>query len=288
MNAFKVIAAVSVVLVSNLAAQSPQQEDHQSTGDPNAAQSAGLELGHQQEFVWLLGLRITATGGASGITASAPLPVNWPEQTVEIISEEKSEGVGRIAIKRLTKNARQMVFKIRKMRSGEVAQAILKLKVTKRHITGTENSEQLRFAKKIPPDVKQYLRPSPYIESSHKKIKELAGSIPLAEEKCDYEKAEQIYSWVRQNIEYQFDETISHLSRSDRCRPRRLRRIVIVVYCHLPCERDPCPSRVDSQSHLSRVFHGRPTRKWTLDSLPNCRRLSVRSYDRGSPHPAKG
>ncbi len=196
---------------------SVRAQDQQASGDKatpreneTATGPAGLAMGDEREFVWLIGLRITASGGATGITASAPIPINWPEQTVEIIGEEKSESVGRISIKRLTNDARQMVFRIRKLRPGEVAKAVLKIKIRKMHITGTEHSDQLQFAteKEIPNDIRKFLRPSPFIESSHKKIKEIADSIELSEEKSDYEKAEEIYSWVRQNIEYKFDRTI--------------------------------------------------------------------------------
>jgi hypothetical protein len=58
---------------------------------------------------------------------------------------------------------------------------------------------------KPPKDVKQWLLPSPLIESRHRKIRELAKSLPIDETAPAWNQVEVIYDWVRENIEYKFE-----------------------------------------------------------------------------------
>src|SRR5262245_28893054 len=57
------------------------------------AQDRGIRLGAESTSQWRFGVVVTATGSpVSGIRATLPVPMDWPEQTVKKISEEKSPG----------------------------------------------------------------------------------------------------------------------------------------------------------------------------------------------------
>lgn len=181
-----------------------QDESPQSTEE----QSVGITYSEPVESIWEFGVRITASGKASGISATAPVPVNWDEQEIEIVAQEKSDAVARITIKKLTKEAKQMLCKINRLDPGETAEAIVRLKVVKRHIIAPADPSLLKLADKIPSKLRQYLRPSPQIECNHKRIKELAATIATDAELSDWEQVEAIYQWVRDKVEYKFDPQI--------------------------------------------------------------------------------
>ena len=50
--------------------------------------------------------------------------------------------------------------------------------------------------------------PSPFIESKHERIKEIAAALPLADGVDAWTEVETIYNWVRENIRYEFDTEI--------------------------------------------------------------------------------
>jgi hypothetical protein len=204
-----------VALFALLAIPAFAQDESSTVGvGKDVAESAsttetdGVKFENPEDIYWEFGVRITANGAASGITATAPVPVDWPEQQVEIVSQQKSDNVGRVSIKKLTSDSRQLVCKINRLASGEVAEAVVRFKVIKRQIAAPSDPSRLRIAKQVPSRLKQYLRPSPYIESQHPRIRKIASEIGVDEGLSDWQRVEEIYKWVREHVEYEFDTQI--------------------------------------------------------------------------------
>lgn len=166
------------------------------------------EEGHDGESVWKFGIRITANGAARGITATFPIPIEWPEQTVVEVSQDQTDQVNRMSVKRLTREVNQMVVKINHLNDGEVAEATITVRVSKKGIASPEDPSTYRFASKVPSSLRKYLQPSPYIESKNRAVKAAAASIEFPDGTSDWDKVELIYQWVRDNIEYKFDTQI--------------------------------------------------------------------------------
>jgi len=72
----------------------------------------GQKIRDRSTSYWRFGLSITNAGQAQGIIATSPIPIECPEQTVELIQEEFGDGVKGVKVKPLKPLARQMVFKI--------------------------------------------------------------------------------------------------------------------------------------------------------------------------------
>ena len=161
-----------------------------------------------QTVYYELGLKIKSNGRASGITGTVPLPINWPEQQVSVIKEIKTDNLRDFVYKNLTKESRQLVLKANRLSPGETAQGTVLLKIEKRNLMIPKSVDQLVFAEKISGRVKSYLKPSPYIESKHKRIKEVAQSIEMSDQESAWQHVERIYKWVRENIRYEFDTKI--------------------------------------------------------------------------------
>ncbi len=163
-----------------------------------------------KKVVWEMGLEIEAdSGSCTGILASFPVPIDWDEQTVTLLSEKKSPSIKRVFYRELDKTVKLMVVSIPQLRSGDIATVNLKFEIQKRNIEGPTEKKNLKLApkKNVVRKYSKYLRPSPYIESKDRLIVEIAEKIGNDKEN-DWENVKEIYEWVRENIEYKFDTKI--------------------------------------------------------------------------------
>lgn len=204
------ILALLGVLSEPLLAQDQRSGEEPSKQDVQSDDNGGVRLLEPQTFNWQMGLEITGGPGvATGVIATAPLPVEWPEQKVKEIKIDKSESVGRVTFKELDGAVKQMMVVIPRLQSGEVARVVVELEIEKRWIAPPENPDALRISESLGRGERKYLVPSPYIESRHPRILEIAES--LAKEHQDesaWRQVEAIYEWVREHVEYRFDEQI--------------------------------------------------------------------------------
>ena len=161
-----------------------------------------------EKVYYEIGLKITSNGKATGVIGTVPIPINWPEQHVTIVKENKTENLRKFNYKDLTKETRQLILRANRLSAGETAQGSVVLLIEKRELIAPKNVEKLVLAKKIPGKVKTYLKPSPYIESKHKRIKKIAKTVAIDSELAAWEQVEAIYKWVRENIRYEFDTQI--------------------------------------------------------------------------------
>ncbi|MFK7770121.1 MAG: transglutaminase family protein [Mariniblastus sp.] len=158
------------------------------------------------EGIWEFGLKVNCRGDAKGVVGYVPIPMDWPEQTVEIVAEEKTDRVGRIRKSNPTQFTSQFTFAINRIKAAE-AECYIRFNIKKRMILAPKDTSGYVFAKRVPSKLRTFLKPSPYIESKHKRIKEIAKS--LTDEKLSsWEQVEKIYTWVRENVEYEFDVQI--------------------------------------------------------------------------------
>jgi transglutaminase-like putative cysteine protease len=158
--------------------------------------------------IWEFGLRITAAGPVSSITATVPVPIEWPEQSLKEIEEALPAGVTRLETEELGETARRLVIRIRRMEAGQMIVVSRKYEVRKRNVLPPPDSLAWTFADPVPPAFRTYLQPSPYIESNHRRIRELADAIEINGAEPAWRQVESLYQWVRDQVEYKFDPQI--------------------------------------------------------------------------------
>ncbi len=169
----------------------------------------GQKIQDDSASYWRFGLSITNPGHTHGIVATAPVPIECPEQTVELIQEELGNAVKGVKLKELKPLARQMVFKIASLEPGQDSTTALTYKITKQPIQLPENPGRFVFDSNPRGRLKYYLGPSPFIECKHDRIVKIAKT--LGEDHADqpaWNQVEAIYDWVRENVEYKFDKQI--------------------------------------------------------------------------------
>ncbi len=164
----------------------------------------------ETESVWRFGMKISSAGTATGIFATSPVPIECPEQSIELVEEERLGSVGKIKLKPLKPNGRQMMFKIDRMQPEEEALAATLFRITKRDITAPTKTEGFKFATNPRGVLRSYyLGESPYIDVKAPEV--IAIAQKLKKDNADlsaWDQVEAIYTWVRENVEYKFDKQI--------------------------------------------------------------------------------
>lgn len=167
-----------------------------------------LHLINPQTHRWQVGVVVRARGGpVTGIVATLPVPINWPEQTVTIVDKHVSPQVRSVRQRVLDQTVKQLIVTIPKLAAGQQAEVLLTLEITKRDIAILPKMDDLRIPSSLPRSLRKYLKPSPYIESQDRKIEQLAREI-TTRHKVPWKKVEAIYDWVRKQVHYQFDPKI--------------------------------------------------------------------------------
>ncbi len=150
---------------------------------------------------WEVGVVIEASGGPSaGLRGTLPMPTDWPEQSVRIVTEEISPLVTRVDYRDLD-GVRQMLFTIPQLPVGQTAEAVVTLEIIRRSLPPIENPESWEIARNLPRDVRRYLGPSPQIDVRNSRVRNQVREI-VEEREGGWEQVQAIYDWVRDNITY--------------------------------------------------------------------------------------
>lgn len=167
----------------------------------------GIVLGDEQVETWEFGLKIAAQGATRGLTASVPVPIEWPEQGVELVETVQPDSVSKVSFKSIGNgDVKQMIMVVPRMAAGESVTCKVIMRIKKHYILEPKDTSRYVIGK-APSSVRKYLRPSPYIESGSKRIKEVDKQVG-GHDLPAWEQVEKIYTWVRENIEYKFDREI--------------------------------------------------------------------------------
>ncbi len=179
----------------------------QDAATSNTGNSRITEADSDTKSTWDFGLEVRSVGEAKNVTGAFPVPMEWPEQTLTQSKPIKTENVSRVVNKDYV-TAKMVEFEIPRMTPGETARCVIRCEVTKRVQAAREDVDAFRFVAKPGHELKPFLRASPQIESTNPKIVKLAmETIEFSESDSPWQQVETIYDWVRDNIEYRFEET---------------------------------------------------------------------------------
>ncbi len=188
-----------------------QAENIQTTaahGEIIIAPHGGYRLVKRSSKVWEFGVEISSGNGPlRGAIAVAPVPIEFPEQKITVLSEFKSPNVTSVKMKEFAGQGRQMIVNVANMGPNETARATITLRLDRYDIIAPEQTVEWKFAEKGQREGRMFLGQSPYIETNDKRFKELGEEIVNPEE-TPWNQVESIYSWLQKNIEYEFDEMI--------------------------------------------------------------------------------
>ncbi len=174
---------------------------------PQSPSNTAIGMNNARTERWQLGLVVRARGPITGIVATLPVPMSWPEQDVKIIDQQQSRQVRSVRFRELDKGVTQMSITIPKLSAGAEATVLVTMEIVKRDIIAPSNTQQLHVPTRVARSLTKYLKPSPFIESDDKVIVQAAEQA-IAGKEAGWQQAEGIFDWVREKIEYRFDPHI--------------------------------------------------------------------------------
>ncbi len=174
------------------------------TEDGTEIPKGGCELGDSLIQYWECGLKLTARRApVTGVIATIPIPVSWPEQKVKV-AEERHSPYAKVSIQKQRGGSALMVIRIPSLPAGETAEVVTRFECEASTQLKPENTEGFvkPDPKKLPKSFGLYLKPSEKIESKDKAIAKLAKTIGTDAENA-WDEVEAVYDWVQANIKYE-------------------------------------------------------------------------------------
>jgi hypothetical protein len=169
--------------------------------EEKAARESGVQYANPTTRQIRLGLEATAQGGpCKNLTCSFPLPMDWPEQKVTIVAQDKSPLVRQTRMQILNDGVKQCVFQIPRLPANATAQVVFTLKIERWQILPPPRPELFVFARKYDPKVRPFLGQSPFIETRHPVVMSAAAGIELDESDTAWQQVETIYDWTRDKV----------------------------------------------------------------------------------------
>jgi transglutaminase-like putative cysteine protease len=167
----------------------------------------GPTLGGETTVRIKRGVMVKAGGNLFNAVATVPVPADWPEQQVRIVSEDVSPSVRDVTYRTITGGGglKQMVVEIPQLAAGQEARAVVTFEVTRRSLAPPADTSIYSIPKKLARDLLLDVGPSPYIESRHPKII-AAAKLAIGEQATDWQKVEALYDWTRENVAYKNGE----------------------------------------------------------------------------------
>lgn len=184
--------------------------------EPTAAGESGADgpgLTNERKELWEMGCVVRAHGGMAGIVATLPVPMSWPEQDVEVVDRSISRQVGNVRFRELQDGVKQLQITIPRLRAGDEAEVLVTMEIVKRDVAAPTETERLEIPSRPDRRLRHYLQPSPFIDSEDRKIVAVADEA-VANIAGGWARAEAIYDWVREKIEYRFARRIKTARRA--------------------------------------------------------------------------
>ena len=202
---------LSTATLAMLASQSHPifgQDSSPATGslanesDATVSDAPRLTYDSPQVQHWQVGLVLTTPVTCTNILATFPVPMEWPEQKVKVISQTVDRQVTGWKIRDLVGGAKQVVLKMGRVTAGARAELTLTLEVTRSRTLAPQKTDDLVIPKKLDRSMRLFIGPSPQIDISNPRIKTAAKELAARDYENDWDRVEQIYDYVREKVKY--------------------------------------------------------------------------------------
>ncbi|GHT34176.1 transglutaminase [Planctomycetales bacterium] len=201
-NVFILFIIVSIFSVSLCPAQFQITTEKKETADTS---KYGPQLGTSEKQIWRAGIVIEPGAEMSDVSVSVPIPMEWFEQKVLKINEEKTDAAlsGKIKYRTVNGGAKEMILDLGKMRPHRQVEIVVAVELQNYELLPPAQTDCYVIPKRVPRDVSQYLKESPKIESDkHNRIFQKLYNDITKDKTADWEKVEAVYRYVQDNVKY--------------------------------------------------------------------------------------
>ena len=162
----------------------------------------GVEYFAPRKMEMQFGMRFFANENyCSKLHATIPFPLNWPEQTVTIISSEIPDGMAwkfrdlPVGNKQ-SALARQLVMDAPLLGPSGEMNLTVKVEIEKSFIKAPANTTIFVIPKKIPSEMNWFMKKSPYIDIELGEIRKVAKQIASEDNPNAWAQVEKLYDWA--------------------------------------------------------------------------------------------
>ncbi|HWA97604.1 MAG TPA: transglutaminase-like domain-containing protein [Pirellulales bacterium] len=176
----------------------------QRTKAPPLVLDEALELLDPRTYRLRVGVKIEAPDGAAkDVVAIFPIPIEWPEQRLRVLSEKASSGMkvfetihkGQVGMIRVT---------VPMIAKGGSASFERLYEITRYRTEFKLAPDALSLAKQPPGDLRDALtKPAPGIETDHPKISDLARDLGHEPADVSWDLIKRFWQWTRDNVKFQ-------------------------------------------------------------------------------------
>lgn len=171
-----------------------------ASGGSLSAQS--VEYAAQPMTHWRIGMILTTPVTCMNVFASFPIPTEWPEQTVTVRRQNVAPEVTRWDTRELGGGTKQVVLQMARVNAGSTVEFTLEVDIERKRILPPDVTDGLVIPKKLDRDLKRYIGNSPFIDASHRSIRNAAKEIAAMDADNAWRRAELAYDYVRDHVEY--------------------------------------------------------------------------------------
>ncbi|MDR2754926.1 MAG: transglutaminase-like domain-containing protein [Planctomycetaceae bacterium] len=165
--------------------------------------NGGPKRGNSQRQIWRAGIIIEPGSQIEEARVSIPVPMDWFEQEVLKIDEEKLDAAlsNNIRYKIVSNGAKEMILTLGRMRSHRKVEVIVNFELLNYELLPPDNSEDYVIPKRTPHGLEPYLKESPTIECNKLQFVKMFNEI-TKEKTTDWDKVESLYAFVQNNVQY--------------------------------------------------------------------------------------
>ncbi len=137
------------------------------------------------------------------VVAVAPIPRDWPEQKVRLLSRKFTEG-GKYKEIDKPGQCKTFNFQIPQIAAGDSAEVELLYEITRWRIEFAAPADELSLPHGVPREVRdQFAGPAPGLEMNHPKIKELARDLKKQHgQEGAWNMVKGFWKWTRDNVAF--------------------------------------------------------------------------------------
>ena len=170
-----------------------------------AVPDPALELNDPRTYRLKVVIRIEAPEApAKGIVATSPIPMDWPEQKVRLLSQKLSPGC-RASEQIIRGQAAFLKFQVPQISKGGTAFVERLYEITRYRTKFILPGEELQLPRAAPPEMKDQLAGTPPgIELQNPRMIELAETLRCSHEQDgSWETVKSFWSWTRDNVKFE-------------------------------------------------------------------------------------
>lgn len=183
----------------------PAQKSLSSAKNRYAVPDAALELFDPRTYRLKVVIRIEAADGAvKNVIATGPIPMDWPEQRVRLISQKISPQC-KVSEQILKGQAALIKFQVPQIPKGGSVFVERLYEITRYRTKFAMGADELKFARGVPAELKdQVAGAAPGVETKSPQMIELSEALrKVSQDSNAWDTIKTFWSWTRDNVKFE-------------------------------------------------------------------------------------